>query len=87
MILSPIVELSLLAKAALLTVAVLVVLAACTDDDGDTAQTHAMSPPKATSAPNAASDPTATPAVSGSVRAVTTTNNVADWVANIGETT
>ena len=84
MILSPIVRISLLAKAALLTVAVLVLVAGCTDDGGDPTSAPAVSPPTATSAPTAAPDPTAAPAMSEPVHVVTTTNIVADWVTNIG---
>ena len=84
MILSPIFRMSLVAKAALLTVALLVALAACTDDGADPTSAPAVSPPTATTAPTAAPDPTATPAMSEPVHVVTTTNIVADWVTNIG---
>ncbi len=84
MILSPIIRMSFLAKAALLTVAMLVAITACSDDDGDAASTPAVSPPTATSAPTSAPDPTATPAEADPVHVVTTSNIVADWVTNIG---
>ena len=84
MILSPIIRMSFLAKAALLAVALLVALAACTDDGGDPTNTPAAPAPTATSAPAAAPDPTATAAMSEPVHVVTTSNIVADWVSNIG---
>ena len=84
MILSPIIRMSFLAKAALLTVAMLVAITACSDDDGDAASTPAVSPPTATSAPTSAPDPTATPAEADPVHVVTTSNIVADWITNIG---
>ena len=84
MILSPIVRMSLLAKAALLTVALLVALAACTDDGADPTSAPAVSPPTATTAPTAAPDPTATPAEADPVHVVSTNNIAADWVRQIG---
>ena len=84
MILSPITRTSFLAKAAVLTVALLVALAACTDDGADPTNTPAAAPPTATSAPAAAPDPTAAPAMSEPVHVVTPSNIVADWVTNIG---
>ena len=84
MIPSPVVRIYLLAKAALLAVAVLVVLAACTDNGGEPTSAPAVSAPTATTAPAAAPDPTATPVEADPVHVVTTTNIVADWVTNIG---
>ena len=84
MILSPIIRMSLLAKAALLTIALFVALAACSDDGGDATSTTAPPPPTATSAPAAAPDPTATPVQSEPINVVSTNNIAADWVKQIG---
>ena len=84
MILSPTIRMSLLAKAALLTVALFVALAACSDDGGDATSTTAPPTPTATSAPAAAPDPTATPVESEPINVVSTNNIAADWVKQVG---
>ena len=55
-----------MANAAILTLALLLALGACSDDDGNAARTAATSP-------------------ATSIRVVTTTNIMADWVKNIGD--
>ena len=77
MILSPNKGKSYLAKAAILTLALLLALAACSNDDA--ARTAATSPV------TSASESTPAAPQSSPIRVVTTTNIMADWVENIGD--
>ena len=78
MILSPNKGKSYLAKPAILTLALLLALGACSDDDGNAARTTATSPA------NSASGSTPAAPQSSPIRVVTTTNIMADLVENIG---
>ena len=78
MILSPNKGKPYLAKAAILTLALLLALGACSDDDCNAACTTATSPA------NSASGSTPAAPQSSPIRVVTTTNIMADWVENIG---
>ena len=84
MILSPIKGIAYFAKTAILTLALLLAMAACSDDGGDAATSAAVTPTTATSAATTAPQATATPAEAPPVQVVTTTNIMADWVENIG---
>ena len=84
MILSRIIRQSLLTKVAVLTVALLLALAACTDDGADPTREPTAAPATATPATAPAPQATATPAPSDPIHVVTTSNIVADWVTNVG---
>ena len=77
MILNPIKGMIGLLSASLMVIGLLFVAAACAGDNGDPTSTPTVAPdPTPTS--------TATPIPPTPLNVVTTTNIVADWVANIG---
>ena len=84
MILSPNTGMTYLTKAAILTLALLLALAACSGDDGDEAPSTTSTTTTATSAATTAPQATATPAEAPPIQVVTTTNIAADWVKQVG---
>ena len=84
MILSPNRGMTYLTKAAILTLALLLALAACSGDDGHAAPSTTSTTTTATSAATTAPQATATPAEAPPIQVVTTTNIAADWVKQVG---